>query len=76
MINTWKQLHITEICSTSNIIFHSYNIIIGLEKVRRQKIHASILVNINIRVQVGELTWKLWHYILQWLRYWIQTCAV
>ena len=58
-----------------NIIFHINNIIIDLTKVRTQKIHAGILVTIEIRVQVGELTWKLWQYNLQLLRYWIHTCA-
>ena len=51
-----KNNHITDSCSTSNIIFHSNNIIIDLPKVRTQKIHAGLLININDRVQVGELT--------------------
>ena len=48
-------LHITDSYSTSNIIFHSNNIIIDFTKVQRQKIHAGLLDTINVRVQVGDL---------------------
>ena len=51
-----KKLYITDICSRSNIVFHINNIIIDLMKVRMQKMHAGILVTINVRVQVGDLT--------------------
>ena len=50
-----KKMHIADSCSTSNTIIQSNNIIIDLNKVRTQIIHAGILVTINIRVQVGEL---------------------
>ena len=46
---------VTDSCSTYNIIFHSYNNIIDLTKVRTHKIYAGILVAINVKVQVGEL---------------------
>ena len=64
--NSLKFPHITDSCSTSNIFIHRYNIIIDLAKDKTQKIHAGILVPINVRLQVGDLTWKFWKYSPQW----------